>query len=190
MVRLRGLVLTSLAVVFGHALPAQESDKAVTLTVTEDSGRYVLTVPVSRLVMAIPKGSLRIAAAASGGALASPRYFSFEDDSLPLSISGWFESADGFSDIQAFWRQETAAWKQHHAPEPRNVSFVKVGHWDAVVYDLRIPIAKDTEIRAHWVAAGTWIDIHLSLAGDEPEPELRRKLRAVLESIRVTEKTP
>lgn len=168
---------------------AQESDKAVTLTITEAAGQYVLAVPVSRLVMTIPKGSLRIAPTAVGGATGSPRYFSFASESPALIITGWFESADGFSTIQAFWTAETGAWTRQHLPTPQDVSFVQIGRWNAVLYDLPVPVGRETNIRAHWVQGDTWIDIHLSLTDDLSSRELRSRLRAELESITVTQKS-
>jgi len=149
----------------------------------------MLTVPVSRLVMTIPKGELQVQRGATSGAGNSPRYFYFEDQSTPrLIISGWFESADGFTNIDSFWRKETAAWKHQGLPKPRDVSFENVGTWTAVLYDMSAAGATSTNVRAHWVQAGTWIDIHLSLTGQETPSVLRQKLRSVLQSIKVAEK--
>src|SRR6185369_6675418 len=55
--------------------------------------RYELTVPVSSLVVTIPKGRLALQNQAIGGATDSPRYFKFEDRDRGIIISGWFESA-------------------------------------------------------------------------------------------------
>ena len=78
-----------------------------------------------------------------------------------LIVSGWFESADGFTDIDSFWRKEGAAWKKQGLAEPHDVSFEHVGTWNAVFYDMSDHDATSANIRAHWVQAGTWIDIHL-----------------------------
>lgn len=184
----RILTLTSAAVLLSTVASGQQSSDSVTLKITQDAVNYVLSVPVSRLVMAIPKGGLQIQQGASSGASNSPRYFLLEDPSGPLIISGWFESADGFSDIQSFWRKETAAWKRQGIAKPRDVSFEHIGTWNAVLYDMTGQDTTNTNIRAHWVQSGTWIDIHLSLAGRESG--LREKLRGVLQSIKVTERAP
>ena len=183
----RSIVLAGALLFFARSAAAQQSTDAVTLKITEESSSYVLTVPVSHLVMKIPKGDLVNKPGPRPGPGDSPRYFKFESQSA-LIISGWFESADGFKDIESFWRNETAAWKHQGLPKPKDVSFVHLGTWNAVLYDMATPIAKNTHIRAHWVQAGTWIDIHLSLTGDEPVEALRQKLRDVLQSISVTEK--
>lgn len=166
----------------------QESPKAASLEITESAGSYVLTVPVSRLVMTIPKGGLTLAENTRGAVARSPRYFYFTDKTLHLSISGWFESEEGFAGIKQFWANETAAWKRNGLPEPRDVSFVQLGNWNAIIYDLDVPSGRYSHIRAHWLQAGTWIDIHLSMAANLPQKELRPKLRDVLKTIQVTVK--
>ena len=160
--------------------PNQASLEASSLETTEGSGNYVLTVPGSRLVITIPKGSLSLAEHPVEGAAGSPRYFYLEDKALRLIISGWFESDQGFSGIRRFWADETAEWKSKNMPEAQGVSFVKLGKWDAVLYDLAVPAGRDSNIRAHWVQTGTWIDIHLSISANLPQSERRTKLRDVL----------
>ena len=139
------------------------------------AGNYVLTLPVSRLVVTIPKGGLVIATNTRGGSADSPRYFYFEDKALHLLISGWFESDEGYPGIKQFWANETAEWKRSGLPPPRDVTFVQLGDWNAIIYDEDIPIGKNSHIRAHWLQAGTWIDIHLSLTADLPQKEIRAK---------------
>ena len=183
-------VFVCTAALWASRLSGQTSEKDVTLIVTEKPAAYALGVPVSRLAMTIPKETLRIDRSANEGAATSPRYFSFASQSPLLLITGWFESADGFSSMQSFWSAETAAWKLRGLPTPQNVSFVAIGHWNAVLYDLGLPAGRNTNIRAHWVQAGTWIDIHLSLTADLSSDALRTSLRRTLESIVVTEKAP
>ena len=178
----------SVLILLSTAASGQQPSDSVTLKITQDAESYVLTVPVSRLVMTIPQGELQVQRGAISGAGNSPRYFYLEDQSGPLIVSGWFESADGFSDIQSFWRKETAAWKRKGLPKPRDVSFEHLGTWDAILYDIQAPDTTNTHIRAHWVQSGTWIDIHLSLTGPARQTGLREKLRGVLQSIRVTER--
>ncbi len=152
------------------------------------AGEYELGVPVSRLVMTIPKDGLVRASHTGGGAAASRRYFYFEDKSRNLIVSGWFEPEQGFRGIKDFWESETTAWKRKGLPEAQDVSSSDIGKWKAIIYDIHIPSGNNSHIRAHWVQAGTWIDIHLSMTADRSLTEIRATLREILNSIRVDEK--
>ena len=184
----RTSIFAAVVVLFCKVGTCQESSKATTLEIVESAGNYVLTVPVSRLVMTIPKGGLAMRVNRAGGSAGSPRYFYFEDKDSALLISGWFESEEGFPGIQQFWANETAAWKRGGLPEARDVTFVHLGDWNAVLYEIDSPIGRNSHIRAHWVQAGTWIDIHLSLTADLPQKEIREKLQNSLKTISVTER--
>ena len=183
----RAYILAAVAALFCRAGICQES-KATTLEIAEMTGNYVLSVPVSRLIMTIPKGGLAVATNSAGGSAGSPRYFYFEDKTLHLIISGWFEAEQGFPGIKQFWENETSAWKRGGLPEARDVTFVRLGDWNAIIYDTDIPIRRNSHIRAHWLQAGTWIDIHLSLTADLPQREIRVKLQNVLKTIQVAER--
>jgi hypothetical protein len=156
-----------------------------------DTG-YELSVPVSRLVMTIPKAGLTRATNAFGGAADNPRYFNFTDSGRGLTLSGWFEPEQKFHGVQAFWESETRAWKERGLPAPRNVAFAKYGNWDTVLYEHDLPGSSagssNAHIRAHWVQSGTWIDVHLSLTSQRPAAEARDALQAFLESLQVKEK--
>ena len=184
----------ALAGMFGAAVlitavaVCQEKPRPDALQISESNGEYVLSVPVSRLVMTIPKNGLVRGSNTGGGAAASRRYFYFEDRPQNLFVSGWFESESEFRGIKKFWESETAAWKKKGLPEAQDVSFADIGKWKAILYDIHIPSVNDSHIRAHWVQAGTWIDIHLSMAADRPVPEIRAALRDTLNSIRVEER--
>jgi hypothetical protein len=184
----RASIFAALVVLFCETGTCQESSKATTLEIVESAGNYVLTVPVSRLVMTIPKGRLAVKASGAGGSTDSPRYFYFEDKDSALFISGWFESDEGFPGIKQFWANETAAQKRGGLPEPRDVTFVQLGGWNAVIYEINSPIGRNSHIRAHWVRAGTWIDIHLSLTADLTQKEIRERLQNVLQTIGVAER--
>jgi hypothetical protein len=161
-----------------------QADRRPSIEVNETPTEYVMTVPVSRLILTIPKdGFVREPGAAKG-----PRYFYLDDKTRHIIVSGWFESDDGFKGIQELWVAEMKAWKQNKLPEPRDVTFPDLGDWKAVAYDTVIPNGVDCHIRASWVQAGTWIDLHLSMTAELPADEIRRKLRSVLSSIRVSEK--
>lgn len=149
---------------------------------------YVLTVPVSRLAMTIPKAGLVLKSNETGGAANNPRYFYFVDDAHGLIVSGWFEPAQSFTGIDKFWKSETDNWKQRGFPPAHNVSFSTTGNWQTIVYDMVLPRGTNSHIRAHWIQAGTWIDIHLSLTSDHTNAENRQILESLLRSLSVKEK--
>lgn len=166
-----------------HAAPADQS-----IAIETNKRTFILTVPVSRLTLSIPKGSLALKNNSNGGSTDNPRYFYLEDPQLHLIISGWFEPARGFTDFDTFWKSETDAWRQNGLPEPRNVSKEEIGNWDAIEYETAIPHGTNSHIRAHWVQAGTWIDIHFSLTSERSPEESRKFLRSVLGAVIVKEK--
>lgn len=178
---LLGLLLSAAALA---ASPGQQArDGAIQIKKSKDS--FELTVPVSRLIMIIPKGNLSREDLGAGGAAASPRYFSFVDHKSSLIISGWFESEEGYAGAETFWKRETARWKQ----APENVSFTKVGDWDVIAYDIPMPIpGSNSHFRAELAKKGTWIDVHMSLTSDRSSAESRAKLLEVLNQIQVKEK--
>jgi hypothetical protein len=138
--------------------------------------------------MTIPEGGLSQEKNTRGGSTDSPRYFYLEDKALQLIISGWFEPSKGFRGIKSFWEDEIRAWKRGGLPEPHNILFTKIANWDAILYDISIPKGSNSHIRAHWLQAGTWIDIHLSMTSDRPSSEVRNTLQSLLKNIRVKEK--
>jgi hypothetical protein len=185
----RSLTLGAVALLVCDLATAQQPAEAERLTVTEQEGSYVLTVPVSRLVLTVSKGRLSQIKNSGGGSADSPRYFYFEDATHQLILSGWFESAQHYPGIKEFWAGETAAWDRH-LPKPQNVSFEKLGSWDTILYDLPVPGGGSSNIRAHWLQAGTWIDLHISTTSDSPQKERRGKVRDLLDTIQISEKRP
>ncbi len=165
---------------------AMAQDDATILQVREESGNWRVGVPVSKLELVIAKGSLQ--PKALKGTPGNPRYFQFVDATSGTIASGWFESADHFTSVDKLWKQTTDSWKQHGLPDPRNVSFQKVGGWDAIFYDIDIPDATNTHVEAHLVRAGTWIDIHLSMTNRKTAAENRTGLKSMLQSIVVNER--
>jgi tetratricopeptide (TPR) repeat protein len=158
------------------------------LTITERPDVYELAVPVSRVVMTIPKKGLTQKESSPADANASPRYFYLQDTAAHVILSGWFESQDIFPGAVKFWETETAAWSRAKLAKPINVTFKKIGGWDAVVYQISPAAGAGSHIRAHWVQAGTWIDIHLSSHGEGSTEEKTASLVALLGKIRVSEK--
>lgn len=158
------------------------------ILITESPNEYVLTVPASRLTMTMPNNGFALETNPHGGAADHPRYFHFQEPGERLSISGWFEPDHGYRGMREFWRSETNAWRKSRLPEPRHVSFEKIGKWDVVIYDVEDPAGSNMHVRAHWIQAGTWIDLHLSIIGNQSNAEARPVLESLLRSIVVTEK--
>lgn len=161
------------------------------LEISESSTSYRLSVPVSQLTLTVPRGNwARQDKSALGGGTANPRYFYFEDASdESLILSGWFEPDRLFSGSAAKqWQKDAAALKKTPAPEPVNVTFEKIGGWDTVMYDHLLGKVVSSHMRAHWVQAGTWIDIHISTTTERSSADNRKKLKSLLRAITVTEK--
>jgi len=66
-------------------------------------------------------------------------------------------------------------------------AFVLKG-WDAMVYEMPMQSGHISNVRAHWVSAGTWIDLHLSVSSDNESDRLRTDLKEFLSSVEVTQK--
>src|SRR5258706_4322605 len=70
------------------------------LEITEADGAYSLTVPVSELIMTVPKGEL--VSSDLPGSPTSPRYFSLTEETSSLIVSDWFEPEQSFKGIKQF----------------------------------------------------------------------------------------
>ncbi|MEW5948914.1 MAG: hypothetical protein AB1711_05825 [Thermodesulfobacteriota bacterium] len=153
-------------------------------------GVFRLTVPISRLVITIPKGNLSLAKNTLGGSADNPRYFYFRDEELKLNISGWFEPEQSYLGTKVLWENVTREWKRGGLPDPQNVTFMKIANWDIIVYDILHPSgsSSNSHIKAHWLQAGTWIEVHISMTSDASSTEIRTKLLALLNTFEVTEK--
>jgi hypothetical protein len=169
-----------------NAQTAAEPDRIV---VNELADTYEITVPVSRLAIAIPKSHFVRVSDAGSGSPASRRYFQLRDAEKGVIVSGWFEAQEEFHGIEKFWAGETAAWKEHKLPFPETFEFKKIGNWDTVVYQMRQASGSNPHIRAHWLQAGTWIDLHLSMETDLSKKESEQALEALLSQIRVSIKS-
>lgn len=166
------------------AAPPEVADNEQ-LAVVEAGDTFRLSVPVSRLVMNIPRSGFTVVQDSRTGARANPRYFHLEDKARGMIISGWFEPAHLYRGVEPLWKGETEAWKKKGLPKPRNESFVKVEKWDAVLYDMKVPGGSNTHIRAEWVELGTWIDVHISVTTAEPIDVARAMAMDVLRGIQV-----
>lgn len=154
------------------------------LVITERADGYEVMVPVSRVSLAIPKGQLVPSkpTVESG----NPRYFSLEGRGRPLMISGWFEPEQAFSGIDSFWAGEQRSLTQNGI-QLQNISRERIGNWQVILYDIRMPSERNFNMRAEWVGNGTWIDLHLSVTSDQPETEAQKTLRDALSAIRVND---
>ena len=161
------------------------------IEITETKSAYRLSVPLSQLALTLPRGNWsRKDKSALGGGTANPRYFYFEDaKEESLILSGWFEPDRLFSgSATKQWEKDAAGLKKASLPQPMNVSFEKIAGWDTVLYDQIFSGIVSSHMRAHWVQAGTWIDIHISTTTSDSSIENRKKLRSLLRGISVVEK--
>jgi hypothetical protein len=171
--------------------PAPRTDEAI--QITETGKVFTLSVPVSQLTMTLPRGTwFRKDKSALGGGTVNPRYFYFEDaNEASLILSGWFEPDRLYSgSASKQWAKDAAALQKAAVPEPVNVSYEKIGGWDTVMYDHMFEKMVSSHMRAHWVQAGTWIELHLSTTTGQPAAENRKKLKSLLRAITVAPKRP
>jgi hypothetical protein len=166
--------------------------KDQSLQVRQTRDEFILTVAVSKLTLHVPRKGLKKVNNPSS----NPRYFYFEDAPKGMIVSGWFESQANFSSARQVWEADTKQWSLQGLPAPANVSFQKVGGWEVVLYDMlaspgsNMPVSpgNNPHIRAHWVQAGTWIDLHLSMVSGHPNADCRAQVMALLKSIQIKEK--
>lgn len=160
------------------------------LTVPSVDGYYQFTVPESRMLLQIPASGLAESHDRLGATANNPRYFKFAGNSPNLIISGWFEPAERYKDPKKFWADEIDGIKKSGQPKAQNVTFLKVGPWDVIAYemDLGVPGMTNAHLRAEAVQAGTWLDLHLSTTSKQPATASREQLLATLRTLRLTEK--
>lgn len=168
---------------------ARKTAPAVTKVPSVD-GYYRFTIPESRMLLQIPacdlvEDHLRLGATAN-----NPRYFKFAGTSPNLNFSGWFEPAERYGGLKSFWADETEGMKKSGQPKAQNVTFLKVGAWDVIAYemDLRVPGMTNVHVRAEAVQAGTWIDLHLSTTTDQSAAAGRDQLLATVRALTLVEK--
>jgi len=170
--------------------PLQTTDGQSRITIAQDGDHYVLTMPVSRVAMRVPKGRwVQSRPPNVGGGTTNPGYFYFENTGPTemAILSGWFEPAAAFKGVEAFWADELASLKRAGAPTPQKISFEDLGSWKLVLYSVEQSGIVSAHIRAHLVQSGTWIDLHLSRTSFEDAPSSWRMLRDVLKGIQVAD---
>ncbi|SEF32051.1 hypothetical protein ABL840_24530 [Variovorax sp. NFACC27] len=182
----RLLVAIGMLMLLQQASLAQSSPDRI--SVTQQPGSYVLTVPASRLSLAVPSDRLVQGNPRAGGATNNPRYFFFSDEARGLVISGWFEPASQFPGADSAWQADLAASKKNGLPPPTDVSSGKVNDWAVVFYEQQLPGISNSHVRAHYVRAGTWIDVHISVTTLGAGNSNRETVTAVLNSLAVSEK--
>jgi len=154
-----------------------------------DTGEKLeVTVPLSKLIMSLPKGELRLVEKNQGGATASPRYFYLEDRSSGTILSGWFEPAERVSDLQASWTTEMDNLRKRGFGPAQDVESGSVGPMRTILYALPAPRGSSVHIRASYVRAGTWVDLHASVTRDIPAAAARERVLALMRSIEFREK--
>ena len=172
------------AVVSHTPAGAQDSRLAI-----EDAGNsFELTVPVSRLILSVPKGGLGIGRNKRGGATESARYFYLTDAEDGVVVSGWFEPAARYIDLGDSWRQEMEHMKKKGFPAPQDVEPSEIGKWRAILYNFPLPNGTSAHVRASYIGAGTWIDLHASISSARPGSESRKQVEALVRSMQIREK--
>jgi hypothetical protein len=167
---------------YSHALSSVEGE---TLQVFELPHGYVMNVPVSTVAVTIPKKDLRDNLGSRSKL--NPRYFLFQNERRPdISVSGWIEPAKKFTSTKKIFEGDKIQWDINGLPKPTEVEFKRVKGWDAVLYNMNMPGDTHSNIRAHWIEEGTWIDIHLSSLTEGKTPrQCRAALARLLGQIQV-----
>jgi len=181
--RIRVAVVVIFALGVAAVLAGQDSSQRLAVTVRDNV--YELNVPVSRLILTIPKGQLLAQKSSAGSD--SPRYFLFEDKKNALIVSGWFEPDQSFKSIDAFWASEQRSLTQNGL-QLQNVTKEQIGNWQVVLYDIGMSGGRSVNMRAEYVQAGTWIDLHLSVSENPSKPDGQKVLRDTLNTFQVSEK--
>ncbi len=149
-------------------------------------GRYVLTVPPSRLVLSFPQdGLIQDKSAGGGSGPDHPGYFFFSGGGSGIILSGWFEPAWEFEGREKYFA--TIREKLSHLGPVlvEDISTRKIGPWDVMTYSLfpkEKPEWVQFNLRASCVREGTWIDLHISSSIS------RDKLIAFLKSVQIETK--
>jgi len=148
---------------------------AESILIKENEQTFEISVPVSNLVLVLPKANFNSALPPQReGSMASPRFFQFADNTTGVGLSGWFEHARGFDGV----KEPKPASVQGTRLIYENIVFGKVGDWDSVSYDVVFQSNRIPNIKAHLVRENTWIELHIS--GTQHE-----LIRDIIKSIQV-----
>jgi hypothetical protein len=168
--------------------PAGAGAEDTRLVINDVGPSFELTVPVSQLILSVPKNGLAIGSNKRGGATESARYFYLTNAAEGVIISGWFEPAARYVDLGDSWSQEMEKMKKSGFPHPQDVERSEIGTWRAILYNYALPNGSSAHARASYVGAGTWIDLHASISSARPGSENRKQVEALVRSMQIREK--
>ncbi|MCX5848044.1 MAG: hypothetical protein NTW65_01145 [Deltaproteobacteria bacterium] len=138
------------------------TSKIDAIEISELEKVFRVAVPISKLIMTIPRSGLSIAKNQFGGSANHPRYFYFRDASSKLEISGWFEPSNLYPGEEKYFGELTKVWKANGLPVPENVKLLKRNDWVVTSYDMPYRNCYTPNIQAHFVKDNTWINLHIS----------------------------
>ena len=145
---------------------------------------FTFTVPQSRVVVKVGDASL----APDPGLPNKPNYFKVSRRDPLLIVSGWLEPAARYKGLDALWEERKRSPVYSGPLAPTRVEILREGAWEVVAFDVALPVGTQSNLLAERVAAGTWIDLHISTASTRPPATLRAELRAALRRIEVVQK--
>ena len=147
---------------------------------------FTFTVPQSRVIVKVADPSFLPDAAAG----AKPNYFKLIRQGPLLIVSGWLEPAQQYKGLKAFWEGESRSPAYAGALAPTRVEMLQEGAWEVVAFDVSLPGAIQSNLRAERVEDGTWVDLHLSTIARAatPSTKLRAELLATLRKVQVLKK--
>jgi hypothetical protein len=149
---------------------------------------FTFTVPQSKILLKI-SDPLLLPDATAG---TRPNYFKLTRKEPFLIVSGWLEPAQGYKGLIAFWDSESRSPAFAGDRAPVRVEKLREGAWEVVAFDVSVPGAVQSNLRAERVEAGTWIDLHLSTITRDTSAstKLRAELLAALRQVQVLQKQP
>jgi hypothetical protein len=168
---------------------SNQATSADSIVIQEQLDHYQFSVPKSALLMSLPKQDLIIHSNNKGGATANPRYFYLQNASGSTIFSGWFEPEEKYQALSTSFKQEMAGLKKSGFGDPQGVESTELGQWQVIVYHFSIPSGSSVHLRASYLAAGTWIDLHISISSAQPLLQSKADLLDMLRSISIVEKT-
>ena len=170
------------ALAFAACATAGPESQAI--AVTEGPERFELSVPSLKLVMAFPKGQFRHAPVNIGGGTANPRYFQFQDAATGTILSGWFEPSSRYQPMDTSLESESAGLKRMGIWPPQSLEQGTLGEMSTLTYFLPLPNgATNFHVRATYVGAGTWVDLHGSVTTRDPPADAKARLVTLFKSL-------
>ncbi len=160
------------------------------IAVVPHDARFDISVPMSHVVLQVPRGDLQVAPASGQGAAGSPRYFILKGAS-GLVISGWIEPARLYKPLDETLGQEFAGMAKDGVAKPVNVAKSRVGAFDVFTFDMPLnQSVAAADVRASWHDEDTWIDLHLSCTGSAATiAQLRTQVLDALRGLSVQAKS-